>query len=184
MRPRELWQLSVDRSTSASGIPERLLTDFLFFRPKSVLQTPYSLDHHGSSQGHSLTPSVCTCNAENWESSLLPSTQNRSYLGFRHLARSGMHLLDYNLVYRFFVNLINAPPISSVSFVHSIKVAQPNYPFQSTSNVKDLNPNSDITAVKSRFSKTSDEWKYLVRLFYKYTKVLLLKYVLKVLRCQ
>lgn len=44
-----------------------------------------------------------------------------------------------------FVNLINAPPISSVFFVHSIKVAQPNYPFQSTSNVKDLNPNSDIT---------------------------------------
>lgn len=37
---------------------------------------------------------------------------------------------------------------------------------------------------KSRFSRTSDEWKYLCGLFYKHTDVLLLKYSLKVLSFQ
>lgn len=53
MKSKELWWLSTDRNASSSGIPEQLQTVFLFFWPKSILQTPYSLDHHGRSLLHS-----------------------------------------------------------------------------------------------------------------------------------
>lgn len=113
----------------------------------------------------------------------LPRNQNHSDLGVRHLLRYSVYLLDYITYCTGFVNLMNTLP-TSVFIIYSIKIHSQIILFRVLQMLRTWIQILISLTMKSRFSRTSDEWRYLVRLFYKYTNVLLLKHILKVLWLQ
>lgn len=160
--------LSINKSTSSSGIPKQLLADLLLFWPKSILIVM---------EGYTATPYSCN------STRVKPKNQNHSYLGFGHLSRYSVHLLDYNLIYWFYK--FNEHSVNLLCIIYPFdEVTKPNYPFRVLQMWRTWIQIQISLTIKRRFSRTSDEWKYSVRLFYKYTNILLLKHTFKMLWLQ